>query len=335
MKKFWHNRDCPRIGYPTELEGVPIIVAVRFIGFILLISTAFLISCSKSKKDVTEVLGAGITSTTGVISGKVTTTSYQVISGATIWTEPATYLIYSGNDGKYKTSGILAGTYIVKAWKTGYDIKSETVKVVAEETVTLNIKLSPYTSTGTTYGEISGVVRSETSSPVPNARVWTEPSTSTVYTDTYGNYKISNVSAGTYTLKAEMGVYPSVYQTSAPVTIAAGQKLIIDLVITFSGGGGGGGGGGSGPATVSGQVMINNSPPNPPTPAAGASIWTVPASSTTTSASDGTYTLSNIPASQGGTSYILYALKDGKQGQVNIFVYPAQSLTGMWIGIPP
>lgn len=297
-----------------------------------------LISCSKSKKDVTEVLGAGITSTTGVISGKVTTTSFQPISGATIWTEPATYLIYSGNDGKYKTPGILAGTYTVKAWKTGYDIKSETVKIVAEETVTLNIKLSPYTSTGTTYGEISGVVRSESSNPVPNARVWTEPATSTVYTDTYGNYKISNVSAGTYTIKAEMGVYPSVYQTSAPVTIAAGQKLIIDLVITFSGGGGGGGGGGgSGPATVSGQVMINNLPPNPPTPAAGASIWTVPASSTTTSASDGTFTLSNIPASQGGTSYILKAEKDGngKVGQVNIFVYPGQSLTNMWIGIPP
>lgn len=302
--------------------------------FILLISTAFLISCSKSKKDVTEVLGAGITSTTGVISGKVTTTSFQAISGATIWTEPATYLIYSGNDGKYKTPGILAGTYTVKAWKTGYDIKSETVKVVAEETVTLNIKLSPYTSTGTTAGEISGVVRSESSNPIPNARVWTEPATSTVYTDTYGNYKISNVSAGTYTIKAEAGVYPTMYQTSAPVTIAAGQRLIIDLVISFSGGGGGGGGGGgSGPATVSGQVMRGGFPP---TVVEGATVWTDPASSTTTSASDGTYTLSNIPASQGGTSYILKAQKDGGNvGQVNIFVYPGQSLTYMMIGIPP
>lgn len=292
-----------------------------------------LISCSKSKKDVTEVLGAGITSTTGAISGKITTASFQAIQNATIWTEPATYLIYSGNDGKYKISGILAGKYTLKAWKTGYDIKSETVTVVAEETLTLNIKLSPYSSTGTSAGEISGVVRSDGSSPVPNARVWTEPATSTVFTDTYGNYKISNVSAGTYTIKAEMVVYPSTYQTSAPVTIAAGQRLIIDLVISFSGGGGGGGGGGgSGTATISGQVMAGGPPP---TPAQGASVFTVPASSTTTTASDGTYTLSNIPASSSGTSYTIRASKDNKEGQTFITVYPGQTITNMMIGIPP
>ena len=311
-------------------DGYPL-GALFFIIFCCVSVTLFLTSCSKNKKDVTEVLGPGMSAGSGAIAGKVTTTSYQPISGVTVWTELASSLASSGNDGKYTLRGVTAGNYTVKAWKTGYDIKSETTTVVAGETATVNIKLSPATSTGTGAGEISGVVMSETSSPVPNARVWTEPASSTVYADNYGNYKISNVSAGTYTLKADMGGM----QTAVPVTIAAGQKLVINLMISFTGGGGGGGG--SGTATVSGQVMSGGGPPPapPPTPADGALVFTVPATFQTTSAGGGYYTLSNIPASSTGTSYILKASKDGKVGQVNITVYPGQTLTGIMIGIPP
>lgn len=102
-----------------------------------------LLSCSKTKKDVTEVLGSGMSASTGAITGKVTTQSFQAISGASLWTEPSSSLASSGNDGKYTLWSITPGSYTVKAWKTGYDTKSETVTVIAAEKVTVNIKLSP------------------------------------------------------------------------------------------------------------------------------------------------------------------------------------------------
>lgn len=81
-----------------------------------------------------------------------------------------------------------------------------------------------------TKGNISGKVTDQTSgNAISGASVSTQPATTTVTSDNNGNYTISNIEAGSYTITATMNGY-SPNNVNANVT--AGQTTIVNIALT-------------------------------------------------------------------------------------------------------
>ncbi len=82
--------------------------------------------------------------TTGNISGTILdATTTQPISGATITTDPVTSSKTTDSEGAYTIEGVEPGTYTVQASKTGYQTNSTIINVIAGETASGDIQLTP------------------------------------------------------------------------------------------------------------------------------------------------------------------------------------------------
>lgn len=82
----------------------------------------------------------------------------------------------------------------------------------------------------TTKGTISGRVTEQNSgNAISGASISTQPATSTVTSDNNGNYTISNIEAGSYTLTATMNGYST---NSANVKVDAGQTTTVNIALT-------------------------------------------------------------------------------------------------------
>ncbi len=77
---------------------------------------------------------------------------------------------------------------------------------------------------------ISGKVTISTmqGNPISNAKIYTSPATTTVYSDASGNYSITSVAAGTYTVYAEKTGYNNY---SMSINIAQGQTYTQNIVM--------------------------------------------------------------------------------------------------------
>jgi hypothetical protein len=165
----------------------------------------------------------------GSISGAVTDASTKlVISGATV--------SYSGGStttnaqGQYSLTGVVEGSYTVTATATGYGTLTQTVTVGAGAAVTQNFALSP------TPGSIVGTVTSATTTLAVSAATITTSGGSTT-TNASGQYTISNVPPGSYTLSVNAAGYQSQSKT---VTVnpgaATSQNVALALAPVFSDG---------------------------------------------------------------------------------------------------
>jgi hypothetical protein len=80
----------------------------------------------------------------GAISGQVTDSHGAILAGATVSTNVGGYSSTTGQDGKYRISGVAPGTYTVTASKSGYQTQSiPGVSVSAGQTTTVNFTLAP------------------------------------------------------------------------------------------------------------------------------------------------------------------------------------------------
>ena len=104
----------------------------------LFVLTAFLLlqSCNKDDNTPTQ------SDSTGSIQGEVTDANSEVINNATVVTNPPTSSVLTDQNGDYTISDVTAGTYTVKASKTGFSDDSVNVSVVASKTTTANIQLT-------------------------------------------------------------------------------------------------------------------------------------------------------------------------------------------------
>ena len=77
------------------------------------------------------------------------------------------------------------------------------------------------------FGSISGkVVEQRTNTPIPNAKVFTNPVSATVFTDSTGSYTIENVEVGDYVVEAQADQYTT---ASQPAAVDAG----VDTNVVF------------------------------------------------------------------------------------------------------
>jgi hypothetical protein len=164
-----------------------------------------------------------------------------------------------------------------------------------------------FTLTPTATGTISGYVRDTSNNPIAGATVQTNTGGYSTTTQSDGSYTLSNVTIGTYNVTASKAGYQS--QTQNNVTVTANQTTTVNFSLTPIPCG-----------TIAGYVR---DPSN--NPIAGATVSTNTGGYSTTTQSDGSYTLSNVAA---GT-YNVTASKTGcnPQTQTNVTVTANQTTT--------
>lgn len=156
----------------------------------------------------------------GSITGKVVSSAGGAVAGADVIAGGS--IAVTDASGKYTLSNLAAGTVSVNASKAGYSSASLSVTVVAGRTVTAaDISLSPVSG----YGSVSGKILSSVGSVViVGARV--VAAGKTAYSDSNGNYSISDLSPGAVTVS----VYAYGYENkSESVTITAGTTATKDF----------------------------------------------------------------------------------------------------------
>jgi protocatechuate 3,4-dioxygenase beta subunit len=215
----------------------------------------------------------------GTISGTVTTTlGGSSIEGALVEVFQGTTLITSTTtnaSGAYSLPGLAPGTYDVQASATSYQTRSQTgVTVTSGATTIVDIALAPM------YGTIAGTVR-DSGGPLDGATVTVLEGGVTIATTTTtggGNYTINNIPPGSYTVRASQ----TNYQTAVVGAIVQStQTTTVNFTLMPS------------PGSIEGAVSDSQTH-------LGISGATVEALqgfvvlASTTTAGDGTYTLSDL-----------------------------------------
>lgn len=127
-------------------------------------------------------------------------------------------------------------------------------------------------------GSISGTVRDSQGSVIGGATVTASPGGYTATTAANGTYTIANVPVGTYSVTASKVGYQNATQTGKSVT--AGGVTVVDFTLTAAGGG-----------AITGTVKNSSG-----VGIGGASVITSPGGYSATTAGDGSYTISGVPA---------------------------------------
>ncbi|HEX9562482.1 MAG TPA: carboxypeptidase regulatory-like domain-containing protein [Gemmatimonadaceae bacterium] len=249
----------------------------------------------------TATAGIALTPLPGTLSGTVTdAASGAPIAGASVTTQPATTTAITNSQGAFTISGVPAGSYNVTASHAGYSPGSANGVVGPGQAVTVNIALAPVP------GTISGVITNASNgAPIAGATVSTVPPTATVTTNAQGSYTIPNVPPGTYTVNAtSAGFNPN----SAPAAVTSSQVATTDIALT----------------PLPGGIMGVVTDASNGAPIAGATVTTVPATSSVTTNAQGAYTIQNVPP---GT-YTVTATRSGySPGSGPATVLPGQTAT--------
>jgi trimeric autotransporter adhesin len=144
--------------------------------------------------------------TTGTIAGKVlNSTGDTAIVGAAVSTNPPTSSVFTGSSGEYSLDNVSPGNYTISAAKSGYFDGSVTIKVTAGNSTAGNIQMTRVVDQN---GMIKGVVTNAGGDTlIVGASITTSPATSSVTTNSLGEYIISNVAVGPYTISATKSGY--------------------------------------------------------------------------------------------------------------------------------
>lgn len=212
------------------------------------------------------------TSTTGTISGRITSTPYgNPLIQAIVTTTPATASVTTDIYGYFYIENVKPGAYSVVANKTGYDSLSAKITVNANANSTADIQLK-----ATAPGMLKGiVVNAANGTPISDANITTNPYVGAIKTDDNGNYSIPNVKIGTYIITAERFGFTS--KTNTIVVVSDSVKKV-DFVLNPSFG------------TLTGTVRDSNK-----VVISGVNITTTPSVWSVITDSAGGYLINNIP----------------------------------------
>jgi hypothetical protein len=179
---------------------------------------------------------AAATSSNGFITGTVTEqSSGNPISGATVTAKPLSggpdHLETTDSSGNY-TFDIAPGEHLVSAWAFGFALEyySESETIASSTTVLVSTS-TPQPNINITLvagGAISGSVMdaASTSTPITSAKVVVTRVGGTPYSrsnnvDSSGNYKVSNLPVGSYTVKSEAGGFADEWWDEVSTLVAA------------------------------------------------------------------------------------------------------------------
>lgn len=156
----------------------------------------------------------------GIVRDGITGTA---IEGVNISTDPATSTVTTDAEGKYSIGKITPGKIKVTASKSGYTPVTLNVNIASSAAATANFEL--VSTTGIIKGNVTDAA---TGLVIAGVNIKTTPGTSTVTTDTTGNYQILNVTPGNFTVTAEKNGYQN---GSVSITVKAGMATTADIVL--------------------------------------------------------------------------------------------------------
>ncbi len=169
-------------------------------------------------------LTVAVVTATGSVAGTVKDTGNNPIANATVTASPGGHSVTSNANGQYNIPGVPVGTYSVTASRSGYSSQTHTgVQVLEDQTTTVNFTLQQ----GPTTGTITGWVKDTSNNPLSGATVETTTGGYSTTTDGTGDYTLSNVIAGTYTVRASKSGYLTEQQPAVVVT--AGQTTTVNF----------------------------------------------------------------------------------------------------------
>ena len=158
-----------------------------------------------------------VPSAPGSLSGKVSDTAGNGVSGASVTftsSDGQIYSITTDANGNYSLPNVQPGTYTGTASKTGFGTATQTVTVVSNTASTVNFTLTPGP------GVATGRVIDTSGNPISGATVYFSsgsPATvvATATTDATGTYTVPSIAAGTYNVTATA----TGFGTSAPISV--------------------------------------------------------------------------------------------------------------------
>ena len=158
--------------------------------------------------------------TTGTVSGRVTRASNnQAISGAQVCVLSSNQCATTNAQGNYSIVTVPAGSQTVRATASGYAAGQQNVTVIAGGTVTANFALVATLTTGTVSGRVT---RASNNQAISGAQVCVLSSNQCATTNAQGNYSITNVAAGSQTVRATASGFAAAQQN---VTVPAGGTV--------------------------------------------------------------------------------------------------------------
>lgn len=180
------------------------------------------VSWSGEGKNEVEVLGvvanANLYSVQGGISGYVYETGGSTpVDGATVATSDGLYSANTSSDGSYSIDNIIEGAYTFYASKSGYSTSSQAVTVTAG-TVTSDVNFNIVDNPGAISGTILHVASTNT---ISGANIITSPGGYSATSDDGGNYTISGILSGDYTVTATADGYQ--YSRKYGITVIGGS----------------------------------------------------------------------------------------------------------------
>ena len=162
-------------------------------------------------------------STTGSVTGIVTDSSTgQTLENVYIFVGSVD--AKSDDEGRYQLTGIESGSKTINAIKNGYDEYSGKVNILARQTVSHNIKLTPEPTIGNVQGTVT-----ESLFGFRLSDVEVSIGSSETKTDNQGNYKLTGIAAGSQTIHAQVIGFQNY---SGNVEVKAGDTVSHDIVMT-------------------------------------------------------------------------------------------------------
>lgn len=284
-------------------------VGVTATGYVA--STGTAIALDQGETENLNVTLTSVGSATAGISGLVVNSDAQPIAGArvAITGGPVTGRADTTDaSGLYELLTLPAGTYTLRASATGFTPQIRTIAITGTSAVQLDFTLTEQANQ--LLGAITGGVTQSDGTAIADVsiRVTGGPSTGqSVQSDAQGDFAISDLPEGTYTLTFTRSGYAT--RTINSIEVDAGRATTLDVILGLSSTGGVLNGtvtdtNGSGVSSVQVRVLQNST-----------------VIGTTTTGSQGTYSLSDLAA---GT----YAVQFSKSGYTTAQVSGVQITAG-------
>jgi hypothetical protein len=227
--------------------------------------------------DQTSTQDFALTPQVGTVTGIVFDNFSQPVIGATVAVAGTSIAVATDSEGRYTLSDVPVGTQTLNITATGLRSAQATVNVVNNETIYKDIYLQ--TPTGSVRGTVKNAANNQ---PLVGASILVGIPFGAVYysafTDGNGNYSITDIPAQRLTIYAGADGFMS---AQATVTIVANQTATQDFALQ--------------PETGTITGFVRSTATNNP-PVSGATITVAGTNLSTTSGSDGSYTLPNVPA---------------------------------------
>gem|GEM_PF-1150526 len=203
----------------------------------------------------------------GSISGTITSSLGGGLAGASV-SIPGYSAVTTDGSGHYSIPNVAPSSYTVTASKTGYDNNTGSATVTPGNDTVCNITVTAQP------GAISGKITSSVGGGALSSATVSIPGYGSVQTDGSGNYTISNVTAGTYTVTASKTNYNN---NTAPNTVVNPGATTSNVNIALAPING----------SITGQVTSGGS-------ALAGATCSIPGYTAVTTDANGNYTISNV-----------------------------------------